>query len=244
MPDAVVSRRRSDFYLARTLRDAIADQVQTWTIGEVPRVVDLGCGAMPYASLIGPQTGQYTGCDLTGTGAAVEFDPGGTIPLPNGCATRVVSFQVLEHVSDVRWYLREAGRLLTDDGELLLSTHGVWPYHPHPQDFWRWTRAGLVLELERNGFEVRQVHALVGPAAWTLMFQMGAITLLCGKLGFLGRALAATVNIIGSVVLPIFDKITPVQFRETNASVYLVTARPTKVLMESYRDGASAKTSN
>jgi len=148
------------------------------------------------------------------------------VPLQDSTADLLVSFQVLEHVEDVAWYCAEAKRLLASDGHLLLSTHGVWPYHPHPHDYRRWTREGLVLDLERNGFEVQSVQSIVGPGAWTLMFQFGAVALLLEKLGFLGRATAGLLNFTLSYVLPLVDKVTPKKFRDENASVYVVVARP------------------
>jgi len=222
-----LSRCRSDHYLAKSLRDAIARHTRIW--GETKRfgrVVDFGCGTMPYANLIRPVCSDYIGCDLVGTGAAVEFKAGCQVPIDNASADRLVSFQVLEHVDDIAWYLKEARRMLAADGQLLLSTHGVWPYHPHPHDYRRWTREGLILDLERNGFEIEHVEALVGPGAWTLIFQSGAIALGMEKLGAVGRLAAAALNYIGSWILPLVDQMTPAKLRDTNASVYPVSARP------------------
>ena len=77
------------------------------------------------------------------------------MPLPDGCAKVIVSFQVLEHVWDLDWYFSEIRRLLAPGGTLLLSTHGTWLYHPHPTDFRRWTREGLRMELSSRGFVVQ-----------------------------------------------------------------------------------------
>ena len=64
-----------------------------------------------------------------------------------GAALAVLSAQVLEHVADLDAYCAEIRRLLREDGTLLLSTHGNWLYHPHPEDHRRWTRTGLALDL-------------------------------------------------------------------------------------------------
>ena len=34
---------------------------------------------------------------------------------------------------------------------MLVSTHGVQVYHPNPDDFWRWTHAGLGRLFRENG---------------------------------------------------------------------------------------------
>ena len=37
-------------------------------------------------------------------------------------------------------------------GRCLLTTHGTWFYHPDPEDYWRWTPAGLARVFEQAGF--------------------------------------------------------------------------------------------
>src|SRR5688572_17923396 len=96
--------------------------------------------------------------------------PDGSLPLADESVDCVVSFQVLEHVRDVPAYLTSIRRVLKRDGRVFLSTHGTWPYHPHPTDFWRWTRDGLRVELQDAGFEILAMQALCGPAAWIPMF--------------------------------------------------------------------------
>jgi len=68
-----------------------------------------------------------------------------------------VSFQVLEHVPVPHDYLKEATRVLKPGGRVFLTTHGPWPYHPTPTHYHRWTKAGLVFELERAGFQIQLV---------------------------------------------------------------------------------------
>lgn len=222
--DSKPSRLKSDYFLSKILRGAIARRVEDWKPKEIGRIVDFGCGYMPYRALLTPCCQEYIGCDLVGTGAMVEFEPGGVLPIDRGSVDRVVSFQVLEHVHDISWYLGEIHNMLKPDGSILLSTHGVWPYHPHPEDFWRWTRSGLILVLERHGFKVQSVDSLAGPGAWTLMLQFGALSLGLSKLGFPGTVLAAGVNFLLSLVLPLVDRLTPSDFKKNNSSVYLVSA--------------------
>ena len=51
----------------------------------------------------------------------------------------VLSTQVLEHVADPGALPAERFRVLRPGGRLLLSTHGIFVYHPDPDDYWRWT---------------------------------------------------------------------------------------------------------
>ena len=188
-------------------------------------VVDMGCGAMPYRPLFEARGARYVGCDI-GPTAPVEITPGFPVALDDQCAGVVGSFQVLEHVWDLAWYLGECRRLLRPGGWLLLSTHGTWLYHPHPTDFRRWTRDGLVKEIEAHGFTVDRITGLVGPLAWTTQFRL---------LGY--REVLRRIPLIGALVLPLFtmlmnvrmeleDAITPAAIRQTDACIYVVVARP------------------
>ena len=220
------SRRRSDYYLSQALRSLVAEYSASWRRDSIDRLIDFGCGSMPYSDLLSPICNEYIGCDLMGSGARVEFESGAHVSVASNSADVVVSFQVLEHVEDIGWYLGEVKRMLRPSGLLLLSTHGTWPYHPHPHDYRRWTREGLELDLKSNGFEVEAIHALVGPGAWTLMFQFGSIALFLGKLGLVGRSAASGLNWFVSFLLPWADRATPSIVRDNNASVYVVLARP------------------
>ena len=164
----------SRYHVARQLTDAMT------ALARDPRltgdtIVDFGCADAPYAPLFEPRYARYVRADLPGNpNADVELDENGRLPLADGSANAVLSSQVLEHVSDPRSYLHEAHRVLARDGVLVLSTHGFWRYHPDPVDYWRWTRDGLVVELERSGFEVLEMRGVLGRAATALQLLQDA----------------------------------------------------------------------
>jgi SAM-dependent methyltransferase len=143
------------------------------------------------------------------------------VPLADACADGVVSFQVLEHVADLDWYLGECFRLLKPGGWLLLSTHGVWLYHPHPTDFRRWTRDGLVAELEQRGFAVAGVRPVVGPLAWTTQFRLLGYREVLRRIPYLGPLLLAPLAWCMNLRMVLEDFVTPETIRATNASVYV-----------------------
>jgi SAM-dependent methyltransferase len=131
-------------------------------------VVDYGCADRPYVDFL-PYGVNYVGVDLPGNPKAdLELGPDGTIPLPSGSVDLVMSTQVLEHVEDPRAYLAECARVLRPGGKLLLSTHGLMYYHPDPEDYWRWTCAGLRRLLEDQGFGVVELRGLLGLVAASL----------------------------------------------------------------------------
>ena len=138
-------------------------------------MIDYGCGEMPYRPLFQPHVERYTGCDLPDNSRAdLHLDDGYRLPIEDGGADVVLSSQVLEHVPNPGAYLAECGRVLADEGLLILTTHGVWRYHPHPRDLWRWTAEGLRDVIEESGFAVLRFGGILGPASTGLQLWQDA----------------------------------------------------------------------
>jgi SAM-dependent methyltransferase len=191
--------------------------------GEV--VVDMGCGSMPYRSLFEARGARYVGCDIDAA-APVRMSPGQPVPLDDGAASTVVSFQVLEHVWDLGWYLGECRRVLRPDGWLLLSTHGTWLYHPHPTDFRRWTEDGLRREIEAHGFRVDRIIGLIGPLAWTTLFRLLGYREALRRIPLVGALAVPLLSVLMNLRMELEDALTPTAIRQSNACVYVVVARP------------------
>lgn len=213
--------------LVAGLRPAIARLIGAGTLRRDSTVIDLGAGDAPYRPLFVPHVAHYLACDIApAPHIDIVFKPGEKIDQPDGVADCVVSFQVLEHVWDIAAYLAECRRLLAPGGRLLLSTHRVWLYHPHPTDFRRWTCDGLRRELEANGFEVVASTPMVGPLAWTTQFRTFAYHHVLSRLGLPGRVLAAVLCAGMHLRMIVEDAVTPAYLRETNSAIYLLEARP------------------
>ncbi len=133
-------------------------------------------------------------------------------------------FRVLEHVWDIDWYLRECHRLLVPGGWLILSTHGVWPYHPHPTDYRRWTGDGLQAELESRGLKVIAFHGLIGPLGWTTQIRALGFRHVLLKIPVLA-ALAPAVAMVMNLRIAAEELLTPDVVRQENASVYVAFCR-------------------
>jgi SAM-dependent methyltransferase len=154
-------------YVRRRLTRCILEQCEAFRADlEGATLVDYGCGSMPYRPLFERYVSRYVGVDLASNKQAeATLDATGCTDLPDASADAVLSTQVLEHVDDPSVYLAEAFRVLKPGGLLLLSTHGIWWYHPHPQDLWRWTGEGLHRLIASSGFEPIERRGVMNLAA-------------------------------------------------------------------------------
>jgi SAM-dependent methyltransferase len=214
------------YTVLKPLTAGIRELIAIMKLPSSSTVVDLGCGDCPYEVLFRGRNVRYIGADLPSTDAEVTLEPGKPLALPSGSADAVLSFQVLEHVWDIDWYLGEARRLLHPDGYLLISTHGMWPYHPYPGDFRRWTKPGLILELESRGFKVLETRAILGPLAYTTVMRLTGWLFVLRKLGAPGRVLLALLSVLFNVQALFEDLLTPAKIREDGACVYLMLCQP------------------
>lgn len=214
----------TDWLVLRGLRRLIeVDCAQRLRPGA--RLVDFGCGSQPYRELISQRGIVYSGADLD-AGAELPIGNDGRVPVADGVADGVLSVQVLEHVRDTSQYLAECRRLLRPDGVLFLSTHGTWLFHPHPEDHRRWTRTGLILDVERCGFIVEHVEAVAGPLATTTLIRLTGFAHVLRSIPILGSPLAGFVALVMNGRALIEDALTPASIRQDNGCVYWLRATP------------------
>lgn len=55
----------------------------------------------------------------------------------------IICFSVLEHCKDLQKICQNIQELLSDDGQLFVSIPFCWEYHKFPEDYWRFTPAGI-----------------------------------------------------------------------------------------------------
>ena len=128
-------------------------------------VLDVGCGAQPFRSLIHPQA-TYLGIDTDGAKAHFGYEmpdttyfSGNVWPVANASVNVVLCTETMEHVLETRQFLGEAARSLVAGGTLLLTVPFAARWHFIPYDYWRFTPSSLNHLLTTTGFHSTRVYA-------------------------------------------------------------------------------------
>jgi SAM-dependent methyltransferase len=213
-----------DYHVLKRLHSGLFSLAQKY-LRQQSVILDYGCGTSPYKELFLPYTARYIKADLVDNEEAdIKFGKNEHLPLKDKSIDIVISTQVLEHVQRVTFYLQECKRLLKKDGILLLSTHGIWPYHPYPTDYHRWTRAGLEKTLADAGFICLIMTSVLGPFASVTQFTLLLIAeRLTGKNVF-SKILLIVFSVVGNCIIWLEDRLFPAE-KESDAALYIVCAR-------------------
>lgn len=120
------------------------------------RVLDVGCGTMPYKDLIEGHSTSYTGLDIdpllsSVSGNIVIYD-GQMFPFNDSDFDTAVSFHVLQYVRNVPLLLKEIRRVLIPGGRFIMCIPSVWPVYK--DDLNRFTFSGLERLLQDAGFRI------------------------------------------------------------------------------------------
>lgn len=116
------------------------------------KILDFGAGRAKYKDIISAKASRYVAFDqMPGS----NIDVVGSVlksPFLDGEFDTVVSTQVLEHVENPWLMLKEITRVLKKDGVCILTVPFLVPYHPDPQDNFRFTVNGLINMFKAEGF--------------------------------------------------------------------------------------------
>lgn len=221
-------------------------------------ILDFGARKSPYKSIFQGSAAKFLMADLVNEKglpqAEVSIGLDGMLNHPSESVDVVLSLQVLEHVHNVDLYLKEASRVLKPGGILWLTTHGMWQYHPTPDDYCRWTLSGLKKTVAPH-FDIENTQALMGAPAYAFMIYMHILWELSLKLNklqgkvlnkimwtkkwgkdggrrgrirnphlYIGTLLYRIIAIPVNMIMMAIDFMTPKLVRERGAVVYRITA--------------------
>jgi SAM-dependent methyltransferase len=141
----------------------------------LPRVhgvlADVGAGAQPFRDFLPPAV-RYIAVDTAEAERQfgyrtpdTRYFEGTILPLADAEATAILCTETLEHVRDTALFLGELRRALAPGGLLILTVPFAARWHFVPQDFWRFTPAGLDHVLKTAGFRDVRVYARGGALA-------------------------------------------------------------------------------
>jgi len=171
------------------------------------RVLDVGCGDRPYEQLL-TGAAEIVGFDVPGNPHADLHGSIDALPVEDASFDVVLCLQVLEHVPDPAAAVRELRRVVRPGGRVLLSTHGVYPLHPNPDDLWRWTHDGLArLFLTNAEWTSVTVRPGAGTAATVAMLLGHFADLLAKRLHV--RALAVPYVVLVNITGGLIDRAIP-----------------------------------
>ena len=201
--------RSVQYCIRRPLLDWLSSQSVTGL-----RVLDVGCGDRPYEPIFA-DAAEVVGFDRPGNGFADLHGEIEAIPVEDRAFDVVLCLQVLEHVPDPAAAVRELRRVVRPGGRVLASTHGVYPFHPNPEDYWRWTHTGLERLFHENGtWSSVTVTAGCGSGATVAMLVAHFVHLLFKRAHLLPlvRPLVAGLNVSGELLdraVPLLRQLVP-----------------------------------
>lgn len=133
------------------------------------RLLDVGCGEKPYVELFAPYVDEYLGIEHESAFALTDasqraqkpdlYYDGRTLPFEDASFDTVLNVDVLEHTQDPGQVVSEMGRVLKDDGVLILTAPFSFRIHEAPHDYFRFSPHGLRLLCERASLEVQRIES-------------------------------------------------------------------------------------
>lgn len=133
------------------------------------KLIDVGCGRMPYRKILEPLVESYIGVDhprvsrLYKGGRRPEVLADAVkLPFKKKTFDIALMLQVLEYLENPGAALREIGRVLKGRGILILSSPFLYPIHDLPYDRYRFTKTAIRSLLNTAGFRPLKIEAQGG----------------------------------------------------------------------------------
>jgi len=185
------------------------------------KLLDVGCGKMPYREFIcsNSNTESYIGLDIEN---ALCYDPmirpdhtwdGQRIPFADAFFDCAIATEVFEHCPNPELVMIEICRVLKPGGQLFFTVPFLWPLHEVPNDEYRYTPFSLNRHLSAAGLVDIDIKPLGG---WDAsLAQMLGLWIRRRSMGKLARRILSGLLIPWIYFLSQRDNRTTTQFNES-----------------------------
>ncbi len=124
------------------------------------RVLDAGAGRLALKFLLAPKATTYYSIDkyIARKELSIVGDLN-ILPIKEKTFDTIVCLQVIEHTPTPEHVIKDLAVSLKDKGILILSAPHIAYLHGEPEDYYRYTKYGLIYMLEKHGFRVLEISA-------------------------------------------------------------------------------------
>lgn len=190
------SMTNPEFLYLREAHQAITRALSTFNELRGKTVLDLGCGNKNWKSYFVQKGARYIGSDLNPSARPDVVMAAERLAILSESCNLVISLAVFEHLVNPQQSAKEIARVLKPGGRLVLQTHGIYPYHPDPEDHWRWTHTGLRMLLRNANLKVEKIYPSGTTLTTYLTFTVQGVNLLMTRIFFLSWARALFIPIL------------------------------------------------
>ncbi len=144
-----------------SLDDSLLGAIDEFAHGNL---IDIGCGDMPYRSVIEARVERYDTIDREIRGSRPTYlgDIQDMRMIDSGRYDSALCLSVLEHIPRPTRVLEEIHRILAAHGNLILTVPCLSRLHEQPHDYYRYTEHGLRFLLGSTGFEILRLEPTAG----------------------------------------------------------------------------------
>jgi SAM-dependent methyltransferase len=151
-------------WLARHKIIRSLERVREHASGEL---LDVGCGARPFARVFDGRVTRYWGTDLAGSRDLAGVPPdffsrGEALPVGDARMDTVLGLSMLTYFTEPDRMLEEAYRVLRPGGVLIMEFTQMAAVLESGYDYYRFTRHGAEVMLRRAGFDLVEAVPLGG----------------------------------------------------------------------------------
>jgi SAM-dependent methyltransferase len=132
------------------------------------RLLDVGCGTLPFKPYIERYVESYDGLDVERRSEQTRFisDARNMVEIADDSYDSVISLSMLEHIPDPWLALREMRRVCRPGGSVIILIPHLMRLHEEPHDYYRFTPYGLRALAEQAGFRIVAIESVSGLSAF------------------------------------------------------------------------------